>query len=231
MCDEKKEKKDEDEQFHRESGDLRQSHRKRRNTSPAITTQIDSLPEIFFDTDILLSKEGTNESISSKSNIAITETTSSSSISSSSTFIKLIGLVAPLLRICPLGVLPLSADVAGLTCFEYDSQSDTQTDVRNKQSVQGNKLHHHSLDYSLYHDLCESSKTSHLIGAVFDCDGTMSLLSNKKIRDDDDYTSDSLKTTNVNWDNIKQEKGIFSSITSSLKSQRRLFNGELRSTL
>jgi hypothetical protein len=66
--------------------------------------------------------------------------------------------------------------------------------------------------------------TSHLIDAVFDCDGTMALLSNKELRiddgRDDDYTRDFLQTTSANWDIIKQEKGIFSSITLSLKGKR-----------
>ena len=59
---------------------------------------------------------------------------------------------------------------------------------------------------------------------MFDCDGTMALLSNKELRigdgRDDDYTRDFLQTTNVNWELIKREKGIFSSITLSLKGKR-----------
>jgi hypothetical protein len=204
-----------DDESNTESNELRQSRRKRRGTSPTTITDLSTSPltmSVSSDADTPLSTStGAQIGADSSSNKADTfsllkQLKHTNSLVDSDILLS----KGAYLQISPLGYLPLSADVSGLTSFEQgykDKDDEARISHDNEQIFKTEEESSEAVD--------------EIIGAIFDCEGTVSVISkgiyqeSKQIKEEVNKRIDE----ESEWTLMKKSVGVFSSITASLKKR------------
>jgi hypothetical protein len=206
-----------DDESNTESNELRQSRRKRRGTSPTTITDLSTSPltmSVSSDADTPLSTS-TGAQIGADSSSYKTYTFSllkqlkhTNSLVDSDILLS----KGAYLQISPLGYLPLSADVSGLTSFEQgykDKDDEARISHDNEQIFKTEEESSEAVD--------------EIIGAIFDCEGTVSVIS-KGIYQESKQVEEKVNKRideESEWTLMKKSVGVFSSITASLKKRLR----------